>query len=159
MKTKTLMMTGLLTMISAAAFAQTPVAEVRHDNAQLRQDSQQIRQDNHQINHDQAVIAVKKGDVAAGKQQLQAERHDSKVLAHEEHQALKQGDLGAAKQLQQARRDQQHVIQAQKQEIKHDKKVIAKHAADKHEAQLARRDDKIDRHLDQAKRDHDASKI
>jgi hypothetical protein len=57
MKTKTLMMTGLLSMISAAAFAQNPVAQVHQDNAQIRQDTKQIHQDNREIKHDNAVIA------------------------------------------------------------------------------------------------------
>ena len=58
MKTKTLMMTGLLSMISAAAFAQTPVAQVHQDNAQIRQDTKQIHQDTREIKRDNAVIAA-----------------------------------------------------------------------------------------------------
>jgi hypothetical protein len=135
MKTKTLMMSALFSMISAAAFAQNPVA-----------------QDSREIKHDNAVIAVKKGEVAAGKQQLQAERQETKALAHAEHQALKKGDIVQAKQLDQARHDEQHAVQQQKQAIKHDKKVIARHRVDKHEAQIAREEDKL-------KHEHEAGKI
>jgi hypothetical protein len=160
MKTNTLMLTaGLFSMISAAAFAQTPVAQVQHDNAQIRQDTKQIHQDTREIKHDNAVIAVKKGEVVAGKQQLHAEKQESKALAHAEHQDLKQGNLAGAAQLDQARRNEQVAIKQQKQEIRHDQKVIAHHAVDKHATQVARQEDKVDRYLDTAKRDHDANKL
>jgi hypothetical protein len=50
-------------------------------------------------------------------------------------------------------------IKQQKQEIRHDQKVIAHHAVDKHATQVARQEDKVDRHIDTAKRDYDANKI
>ncbi len=105
MKTKTLMMTALFSMISAAAFAHNPVP-----------------QDSREIKHDNAVIAVKKGEVA--------------------------GD----KHLEQAHHDEEHVVKQQKREIKHDKKVIARKRLDKHEAKVARDEDKLHH-------DHEAGKI
>ena len=75
MKTKSLMIAGVLSMISAAAFAQTnPVAQVHRDNAQIRQDVREIHQGTREIKRDNAVIAAKQTQVAAGQQQLQAER-------------------------------------------------------------------------------------
>lgn len=159
MNTRNLMIAGLLTLFSAAAFAQRPVAQVAHDNAQLRRDSQQLRQDRREIHHDQAVIAAKQGEVAAGRQQLHAERQQDRTLARAEHQAVAVGDLAGARQLAQARHAQQHVIAGQQQAIHHDERVIVAHQADKRAVQVARHEDKVERHLDQARRDRDAANI
>jgi hypothetical protein len=160
MKTKSLMIVGLLSMISAAAFAQTnPVAQVRQDNAQIRQDSKEVHQDTRQIKRDNAVIAAKESQVAAGKQQLQTERGERNALARAEHADIRKGDIAGAQQLDQARRAEQHDIKVQKHAIKHDEKVIARRSADKHLEQVARHDEKVERRVDQAKRDHDAAKI
>jgi hypothetical protein len=160
MKTKSLMIAGMLSMISAAAFAQTnPVAQVRQDNAQIRQDSKEVHQDTRQIKRDNAVIAAKQSQVAAGKQQLQAERGERNALARAEHAEIKKGDIAGAQQLDQARRAEQHDIKVQKQVIKHDEKVIASRSADKRQEQLARHEEKVERHADKVRRDHDAAKI
>jgi hypothetical protein len=160
MKTKSLILAGLISMIGAAAYAQTaPVAQVHQDNVQIHQDNKDILQDTHQVKHDNAVISVKQVQVASGKQQLQAERGQRNALARAEQADVKKGDIAGAQQLDQARRGEQQAIKAQKQAIRHDQKVIAHRSVDKHEAVLARHEEKVERHGDVAKRDHDSAKI
>jgi len=159
MKTTSLMLAGLLSMIGTAAFAQTPVQQVHQDNAQIRQDSKEIHQDTRQIKRDNAVIAAKKTDVATDKQVLNAERQDRNALARAEQADVKKGDLAGAQQLDKARRSEQHAINTEKRDIKHDEHVIAHRSADKQKEVVARHDEKVERHEDVAKRDHDAGKI
>lgn len=159
MKTTSLMLAGLLSMIGTAAFAQTPVQQVHQDNAQIRQDTKEIHQDTHQIKKDNAVIAARKADVAVTKQELKTDRHERNALASAEQADVKKGDLAGAQQLDKARRAERHEINADKREIKHDDHVIAHRSADKKKEVVARRDEKTERHAEVVKRDHDAGKI
>lgn len=159
MKTTSLMLAGLMSMIATAAFAQAPAQQVQQDNAQIRQDSKAIRQDTREIKRDNAVIAVKKTEVAADKQALKTDRQERNALARAEQADVKKGDLAGAQQLDQSRRAEQHAVNADKRELKHDEHVIAKRSADKEKTVVARHEEKVERHADVVKRNHDAGKL
>lgn len=74
MKTTSLLVAGLLSLIGTSAFAQNnAVADVKADNATIRHDSHVIRQERRDIHHDNRVIAMEKRDIA----------HDRNVAALE----------------------------------------------------------------------------
>ena len=160
MKTTSIALAGLLSLIGAAAFAQTnPVVQVQQDNAQIHQDNKAVRQDNREVHHDNKVIAVKKGEIAGGKQQLQADRSARDATARAEQHDIRKGDLADAQKLDQARRAEQHDVKVEKHAIAKDQAVVAHHAADKQQTLVARHDEKVVRHVDVVKRNQDAAKI
>jgi len=160
MKTPSIALAGLLSLIGAAAFAQTnPVVQVQQDNAQIHQDNKVLRQDGREVRHDNTVIAVKKGEIAGDKQQLHADVAARNATARAEQHDIRKGDLADAQKLDQARRAEQHDVKVEQHAIVKDQAVVAHRAADKQQTLVAKQDAKVVRHVDVVKRNQDAAKI
>ena len=107
MKTKSILLAGLLSLLGASAFAQTsPVDQVKQDNRQIRQENREIARDNRAIGRDNVAIGQDKQAVGQEKQQINAERAERNSDQRREDRDVKNGDLAGAQKMDAARRQE-----------------------------------------------------
>ncbi len=107
-----LLIAAVIAAFSLPVFAQAPVTGPL---TQLKQDN--IRHDNREIGRD-------KRDIANDKVELHQQRALRNADQRAEDRAVKQGDLAAAQKLESQRARQQHAINHEKRDLRHDKKVL-----------------------------------
>ena len=77
MKTQSILLAAMLSLVGAAASAQTSaVDQVKKDNAVIRQDTKEIRNDNRDINKDNAGIRNDRRDINQDQRALNNERRE-----------------------------------------------------------------------------------
>ena len=160
MKTSSLVIATLLSVLGASAFAQSaPLAQVKQDNAAIRQETREIRADNHAIRQDTAAVQTTKQEIHHDQRALQADRHIRNVEQRRENVALTRGDLAGAQRANSARLQEQHVINRQKQDLHQDRRALSHERHVRHDAVVARNDERRERHADVVSRNVAVSHI
>ncbi|EGF32310.1 hypothetical protein IMCC9480_2624 [Oxalobacteraceae bacterium IMCC9480] len=143
MKTSSLLVATLFSVLGTSAFAQSPVvAQVKQDNAAIRQETREIRADNHAIRQDTVTVLHQKQDVRQDRQALQVDRHARNVDQHRENVALSRGDLAGAQRANSARLQDQHAINSQKRDLHQDRRALSHARHVRHDAVVARNEDR-----------------
>ena len=160
MKTNSVLLAGLLSLLGASAFAQTaPVDAVKQDNAQIRKDNAQIRRQNQDIRRDTAEVGKGGRAIASDQRAIKADRVQQNADQRLENADIKKGDLAGAQTANKARIQDQHAINGKKRDIRKDTKAIAATRNDRHQDKVARNQALRVRSADVAKRNQDAAHI
>jgi hypothetical protein len=160
MKTTIALAAGLLSVISASAFAQNgAVDQVRADNAAIRHDTHEIRAERRDIHHDSASIAAEKRDIAHDRNVIAMEKRDARHDQRREDALVAKGDLKDARKLDRARRHELNEAKIAARDVRHDRNEIAIERTDRAHDKAALADERAERRADVVKRNHDAAHL
>ena len=160
MKTNSVLLVGLLSLLGASAFAQTaPIDAVKQDNAQIRKDNGQIRRENRDIRRDTAAVGKDGRAITSDQQAIKADRVQQNVDQRLENADIKKGDLADAQTANKARAQEQHAINGEKRDISKNRSAITQTRHDLHQDKVARTAERHARNAAVAKRNKDAAHI
>ena len=160
MKIKSVLLVSLLSVVGVTAFAQTnAVDQVRKDNAVIRQDSREIRSENRDIHRDNVGINKDKRDIARDQASIRSERRDVRQDQRREDADIAKGDLKGAQKLEKARQHENNEIKTAQRDIHRDRVEIAHNRKNRSHDAAARKDERVERAVVVAKRNHDAGAI
>ena len=160
MKTNSVLLAGILTLLGASAFAQTtPADAVKQDNAQIRSDNGQIRHQNRDIRRDTTAVGKDGRAIASDQRAIKADRVKQNADQRLENADIKKGDLADAQTANQARTQEQHAINGKKRNIHKERSAIAHARNDRHGDKVVRNQELHARNADVAKRNKDAAHI
>ncbi|GEM_PF-1464948 len=160
MKTTSLLLAGLLSVMGASAFAQgSPVSEVKADNAAVRHETREIQADRRAVHHDNVAIAVEKRDIAHDKNVATIEQHDAPRAQHREDALIAKGDLADAQKVDKVRHHELNEAKIARRDASHDRRVIAIEKRKRAHTIDAVADEHAERRTALAKRNHDAAEL
>lgn len=160
MKIHSLVLASVLSTIGITAVAQdSPVAQVRRDNAVIRRDNHEIGHEKRDIQRDNAGISEERHDIARDKNTIGLERRDARRDQRLEDAYIAKGDLRDAQRMEKMRQHENNEIRHARQDIRQDRGDIARLRNDRHHEAAALKDERLERNAAVARRNRDAASI